>query len=138
MMKAEACLPSFTGQALPMKRALLIILFCVPFAVIGLLIESQNEQLFIAYVVVVLVALEVVARWRHRTRDNDSKTGMEIGLWLPRALPTLTGFPGIGNGLKLSSTLSAARFAGRAVPVVGYAILAYDAAKIAQCVASDD
>lgn len=59
-------------------------------------------------------------------------------LKLPRARPTLTGFPGIGNGLRLSSTLSAARFAGRAVPVVGYAILAYDAVKIAQCVASDD
>lgn len=59
-------------------------------------------------------------------------------LKLPRALPTLTGFPGIGNGLRLSSTLGAARFAGRAVPVVGYAILAYDAVKIAQCVASDD
>jgi len=44
-------------------------------------------------------------------------------LKLPRALPTLTGFPGIGNGLKLTSTLSAARFVGRAVPVVGYGFL---------------
>lgn len=37
-------------------------------------------------------------------------------------LPTFTGFPGIGNGPRVSSTLSAAKFAGRAVPVVGYAL----------------
>ncbi len=48
-------------------------------------------------------------------------------------LPTLTGFPGIGNGLKLSSTLSAAKFAGRAVPVFGYALLAADALAIGIC-----
>lgn len=57
---------------------------------------------------------------------------------LPRALPTLTGFPGIGNGLRVSSTLSAARFAGRAVPVVGYALLAADALAIGYCTVSGD
>lgn len=55
---------------------------------------------------------------------------------LPRALPTLTGFPGIGNGLKVSSTLSAAKFAGRAVPVVGYALLAADVLAIGYCTVS--
>jgi hypothetical protein len=36
-------------------------------------------------------------------------------------LPTRSGLPGIGNGLKLSSTLSAAKLAVRAGPVAGYA-----------------
>ena len=48
-------------------------------------------------------------------------------------LPTLTGFPGIGNGLKFSTTLSAAKFAGRAVPVFGYLLLAADAVAIGIC-----
>ncbi|HEU4962156.1 MAG TPA: RHS repeat-associated core domain-containing protein [Sphingomonas sp.] len=59
-------------------------------------------------------------------------------LKLPLRLPTLTGFPGIGNGLRVSFTESAARFAGRAVPVVGYALLAYDAYEIGKCVAQGD
>jgi hypothetical protein len=64
-----------------------------------------------------------------------SKTaGSLLGdLKLPFRLPTLTGFPGIGNGLRVSFTESAARFAGRAVPVVGYALLAYDAYEIGTC-----
>jgi RHS repeat-associated protein len=57
---------------------------------------------------------------------------------LPFRAPTVTGFPFIGNGLKLSTTFSAARFAGRAVPVIGYALLAYDAYKIGRCVVQND
>jgi RHS repeat-associated protein len=56
---------------------------------------------------------------------------------LPFRLPTL-----VGNPLTLSAgiraTSSVARIVGRGIPVVGWGLLAYDAAKIAQCVASDD
>lgn len=54
-------------------------------------------------------------------------------LKLPFRLPTLTGFPGVGNGLRVSFTEGAARFVGRAVPVVGYALLTYDAYEIGTC-----
>jgi RHS repeat-associated protein len=52
-------------------------------------------------------------------------------------LPTLTGFPGIGQGLRVFATDEIGVFVGRAVPVVGYALLAYDAFRIGQCVAKD-
>lgn len=57
---------------------------------------------------------------------------------LPRSFPTLTGFPGVGRGLRVSFTPSVARFAGRAVPVIGYALLAYDAYQIGKCVLTND
>jgi hypothetical protein len=57
---------------------------------------------------------------------------------LPLRLPTLTGFPGIGNGWRVSATESAARFAGRAVPVLGYALMAYDAYEIGSCTVQGD
>lgn len=48
----------------------------------------------------------------------------------------------VGNPLTLSAgiraTSSVARIVGRGIPVLGWGLLAYDAAKIAQCVASDD
>lgn len=40
------------------------------------------------------------------------------------------GFPGIGNGLKLGATKSIGRFAGRAIPVLGWGLAAYDAGMI--------
>lgn len=57
---------------------------------------------------------------------------------LPVRLPTIVGGPGTGRALAIAGTKSAARFAGRAVPIVGWALLAYDAASIAVCAASDD
>lgn len=57
---------------------------------------------------------------------------------LPTRLPTIVGGPGTGRALAIAGTKSAARFAGRAVPIVGWALLAYDAASIAVCAASDD
>ncbi len=53
----------------------------------------------------------------------------------PRRMPTLVGGPGTGRRLAISGTKSIARFAGRAVPIVGWALLAYDAASIAVCTA---
>lgn len=47
--------------------------------------------------------------------------------------PTLTGGPGAGRVLKITYPRSVARFAGRAVPVVGWGMLAYDAANIVVC-----
>jgi hypothetical protein len=56
---------------------------------------------------------------------------------LPFRVPTI-----VGNPLTLNAavrfTSSVARVAGRAIPVVGWSSIAYDGAKIAQCVASDD
>jgi len=57
---------------------------------------------------------------------------------LPTRLPTVVGGPGTGRALAIATTKSAARFAGRAVPIVGWALLAYHAASIAICTASDD
>jgi RHS repeat-associated protein len=54
---------------------------------------------------------------------------------LPRRLPTIVGGPGTGRKLAIAGTKSAARFAGRAVPIVGWAWLAYDAVSIAVCTA---
>jgi RHS repeat-associated protein len=55
---------------------------------------------------------------------------------LPRQLPTVVGGPGTGRALAISGTKSVARFAGRAVPVIGWVMLAYDVASIAACAAS--
>lgn len=65
-----------------MKRVLYILLFCVPFALIGLLIHAQNERLFIPYVFVTLGALELGLRYLGRKRANEWKTGMEV-VWFP-------------------------------------------------------
>jgi hypothetical protein len=54
---------------------------------------------------------------------------------LPTRLPSIVGGPGTGRRLAIRGTKSVARFAGRAVPIVGWAILAYDAASIAVCTA---
>jgi hypothetical protein len=57
---------------------------------------------------------------------------------LPVRLPTIVGGPGTGRALAVAGTKSVARFAGRAVPIVGWALLAYDAGSIAVCTARDD
>ena len=57
---------------------------------------------------------------------------------LPIRLPTIVGGPGTGRVLAIAGTKSVARFAGRAVPIVGLAMMAFDAAHIAACTASDD
>lgn len=55
----------------------------------------------------------------------------------PRRVPTIVGAPGTGRALAIAGTKSVARFAGRAVPIVGWALLAYDAYKVADCAWSD-
>jgi RHS repeat-associated protein len=52
---------------------------------------------------------------------------------LPFRLPTIVGGIGTGTKLRISGTISAARFAGRAVPILGWGLLAYDAISIAVC-----
>lgn len=54
---------------------------------------------------------------------------------LPFRLPTIVGGLGTGRALGIAGTKSVARFAGRAVPIIGEALLAYDAISIAICVA---
>ena len=56
----------------------------------------------------------------------------------PRGVPTIVGGPTTGRNLAIARTRSIARFAGRAVPIVGWALLAYDAARIAECTVSGD
>jgi len=59
----------------------------------------------------------------------------------PVRLPTVVGsFPKFltGRTLGIAGTKSVARFAGRAVPIIGEALLAYDAISIAVCAATSD
>jgi RHS repeat-associated protein len=56
---------------------------------------------------------------------------------LPFQVPTLVGNPLTGS-LAVRGSASVARIVGRGIPVLGWGLLAYDAAKIVQCVASDD
>ena len=51
----------------------------------------------------------------------------------PVRLPTITGGIGTGRRLGLKFTKSVARFSGRAVPVIGWAMLGWDAYKIGDC-----
>jgi RHS repeat-associated protein len=55
------------------------------------------------------------------------------GTRLPVRLPTIVGGPGTGRALAVAGTKSVARFAGRAVPIIGWGILAYDAVRITAC-----
>ncbi len=57
---------------------------------------------------------------------------------LPFRAPTIVGGPGTGRALAIAGTKSVARFAGRAVPVLGWAMLAYDIGSIAFCTLSED
>ena len=57
---------------------------------------------------------------------------------LPVRLPTIVGGPGTGRALAIAGTKSVARFAGRAVPIVGWGLFAYDAISIAVCTARSD
>jgi hypothetical protein len=57
---------------------------------------------------------------------------------LPVRLPTIVGGWGTGTALRIAYTKSAARFAGRAVPILGEALLAYDAISISACFQSGD
>jgi RHS repeat-associated protein len=57
---------------------------------------------------------------------------------LPVRMPTIVGGPGTGRALSIAYTKSVARFAARAVPVVGWGVLAYDAVMIANCTFSGD
>ena len=59
-------------------------------------------------------------------------------LRLPMRLPTIVGGLGTGRALAIAYTSSAARFAGRAVPLVGEALLAYDAYSILSCTFGGD
>ena len=52
---------------------------------------------------------------------------------LPMRLPTIVGGWGTGRALAIAYTSSGARFAGRAVPLLGEALLAYDAYSILSC-----
>jgi hypothetical protein len=56
---------------------------------------------------------------------------------LPGRLPTVVGGTP-GSRLRIAYTKSAARFAGRAVPVLGWALLAYDVASIGYCFSQGD
>ena len=55
-------------------------------------------------------------------------------------LPTLTGWPRSlgGAGVNVRRTASVARIVGRGIPVVGWGLLAIDAALIVGCTLSDD
>jgi hypothetical protein len=55
---------------------------------------------------------------------------------LPFKAPTLVGNP-LTLSMSVRWTGRVARIVGRGIPVVGWGLLAYDAAKIAACVASD-
>ena len=57
---------------------------------------------------------------------------------LPTRLPTIVGGPGTGRNLAVAGTKSVARFGARAVPIVGWALLVYDAGSIALCTISND
>ncbi|HEX8258480.1 MAG TPA: RHS repeat-associated core domain-containing protein [Allosphingosinicella sp.] len=57
---------------------------------------------------------------------------------LPVRMPTIVGGPGTGRTLSIAGTKSVARFAGRAVPILGWGLLAYDAISIAACTFSED
>ena len=48
------------------------------------------------------------------------------------------GFPLAAEGLAIRTTTSLARFSGRAVPVVGWELAAYDAVSIAVCTVSGE
>jgi RHS repeat-associated protein len=54
-------------------------------------------------------------------------------LKLPRRMPTITG----GCCPRIAYTKSASRFATRWIPIVGWAMLTYDAAKVTQCVCEE-
>jgi RHS repeat-associated protein len=54
-----------------------------------------------------------------------------------RSVPTIVGGPGTGRALAIAGTRSVARFAGRAVPIVGWVLLAYDGVNIGVCALSD-
>ena len=57
---------------------------------------------------------------------------------LPTRLPIIVGGPGTGRALTIAGIKSAARFAGRAVPILGWALLAYDAVNIAMCTVGEE
>jgi RHS repeat-associated protein len=48
-------------------------------------------------------------------------------------VPTIVGGIGTGTPLRIAGTRSIARFAGRAVPMAGWMMLAYDGVRIAMC-----
>jgi hypothetical protein len=54
---------------------------------------------------------------------------------LPRGLPTVVGGPGTGVPLAVKRTRSLARFVGRAVPILGFGLLAIDGIQFGICVA---
>lgn len=56
---------------------------------------------------------------------------------LPVQLPTVVGNP-LTLNMSIRATSSVARVVGRAIPVVGWGLLLYDAAKIVECVTTDD
>jgi RHS repeat-associated protein len=68
---------------------------------------------------------------------SKAASGIFGNTQLPFRMPTIVGGPGTGRALAIAGTKSVARFAGRAVPIIGWAILAYDAASIALCTAQD-
>ena len=57
---------------------------------------------------------------------------------LPFEVPTLTGFPGVGRGLRVVFVRNVGAILGRSIPVVGFGLLAYDAISIVSCVVDDN
>jgi RHS repeat-associated protein len=55
---------------------------------------------------------------------------------LSTGVPTLVGGPMTGTPLRISYTTSVARVAGRAVPIVGWVAVAWDAGNVIYCLAS--
>jgi RHS repeat-associated protein len=54
----------------------------------------------------------------------------------PHRVPTLVGGPLTNSALRLAWTRSVARFAGRAIPVIGWGLMAGDALQFTMCVAN--
>lgn len=61
--------------------------------------------------------------------------GIFGGAKSPVRLPTIVGGPGTGRKLAIAGTRSIARFAGRAVPFVGWGLLAADGVQFGVCMA---
>jgi RHS repeat-associated protein len=54
---------------------------------------------------------------------------------LPFWVPTISGGPGTGRRMAITGTKKLARFSGRAVPIVGWGLLALDAVQFGMCMA---
>lgn len=105
----------------------------------SILVDEALNQLGITEAIAAITALSGANLIETRTKFANSTPRTSIASkYLSRIipgtspvnLPTLTGWPGVGSGLRLSWTKSFGRFAGRTVPVIGWGILAYDLVSI--------